>query len=302
MTPLTVQLDWKPNAQFAGLLLAEQLGWYRQAGLDLTIVPWQSHTNPVQALDRAPNVIASTEDNLLIQARVAGKPFKAIGVMMQYSGIGWMALAASGIRSVRDFKGKRIGIHGDGATALQIALSQAGLSRTEVEVVDVGFNYDELLQSGDFDAIQCFVIVEPLELAAKGFELTVIPAYESGYLVYSQVLATTEQLIASEPDALTRFLKVSFDGWRQAIQTPQAVGQLIAQHYLPEADPVLQQQMLVAMQPILCGEVGLERLGWMEIRRWQQSIDYLLAEGIITQPLPAAEVMTEKLIEAAYAE
>lgn len=57
---------------------------------------------------------------LLIRARAAGEPVKAIGTMMQFSGIGWMALKSAGIRSVRDFKGKRVGIHGDGETALAI--------------------------------------------------------------------------------------------------------------------------------------------------------------------------------------
>lgn len=300
MTPIKLQLDWKPNAQFAGILLAHYQGLYEQAGIDLDILPWQSHTNPMDALRSEANVIVSTEDNLLIRARAAGEPVKAIGTMMQFSGIGWMVLKSSGIRSVQDFKGKRVGIHGDGETALVIALSQFGLTRDDVEIVDVGFNYDELLNSGEFAAVQCLVMVEPLELESQGFELEVIPAYDWGYRVYAQVLATTERLLAAEPAALTQFLRITFEGWRAALQDPNTISQIIAEHYLPEAEPTQQAQMLMAMQPLLLGDSGPEKMGLMAEARWKQSIDYLLAHGMITQSLTPNDVMTPDLIEAAY--
>jgi ABC-type nitrate/sulfonate/bicarbonate transport system substrate-binding protein len=83
-------------------------------------------------------------------------------------------------------KGKRVGIHGDGETGLHITLQQFGLTpKEDVEIVEVGFDYADLLQSGEFAAVQCLVMVEPLELTAAGFDLQVMPAYEWGYEVYS---------------------------------------------------------------------------------------------------------------------
>lgn len=300
MSAITLQLDWKPNAQFAGILLAHHLGWYQDAGIDLTILPWQSHTNPVDALDAAENIIVSTEDNLLIRARATGKPVKAIGVMMQYSAIGWMALKKSGIRHITDLRGKRLGIHGDGETVVDIVLARFGMSRKDLEVVEVGFDYDHLLNSGEYDAVQCLVMVEPLELEHQGFELQILPAYEYGYEVYSQVIATTERLLAAEPEVLTRFLQVTFNGWRQAFQEPQPAAQIVANHYLPEAKAEVEARMLTAMQPVFEGKVGLTRLGWMEHNRWQQSIGYLWEHRLIERPVAADEVMTNSLMEVVY--
>ncbi len=300
MTALKLQLDWKPNAQFAGILLAHHLNWYREAGIELEVAPWQSHTNPVAALDAPGNVIASTEDNLLIRARAAGQPVKAIGVMMQYSAIGWMALKTSGIRQMSDLRDKRLGIHGDGETVVDVVLAGLGMSRNDLDVVEVGYDYAGLLRSGAFDAVQCLVMVEPLELAELGFELQVLPAYESGYQVYSQVLATTERLLAAEPEALTRFLRVTFEGWRQAFWEPQEAGRIIAAHYLPETKAELETRMLQAMQPVFEGKVGLGRLGWMEKARWEQSIRYLAQHRLLERPVSAEEVMTNRLMEAVY--
>lgn len=300
MTSIKLQLDWKPNAQFAGILLAHHLGHYKEAGIELEIVPWQSHTNPVAALEVSENVIVSTEDNLLIRARAAGQPVKAIGVMMQFSPIGWMALRKSGIRQITDLRGKRLGIHGDGETVVDIVLARFGMTRTELDVVEVGYDYAGLLNSGAYDAVQCLVMVEPLELEALGFDLHVLPAYEFGYQVYSQVIAATERLLATEPEILARFLKITFEGWRRAFQEPREAGRIIAAHYLPETKADLEIRMLQAMQPVFEGKVGLERLGWMEKERWEQSIGYLQEHRLIDRPVSAEEVMTNSLMEAVY--
>ncbi len=73
MIKLTMQLDWKPNVQFAGILWAHQHGWYDDAGIDLDIQPWRTGFNQMDALDSPENVIVSTEDNLHLLARAPGK-------------------------------------------------------------------------------------------------------------------------------------------------------------------------------------------------------------------------------------
>jgi ABC-type nitrate/sulfonate/bicarbonate transport system substrate-binding protein len=73
-------------------------------------------------------VIVSTEDNLLIRGVDRSIPIKAVGSMMQYSGLGWIALKSSGIPTLADLKGKPVGIHGDGETGQKISMAQFGLT------------------------------------------------------------------------------------------------------------------------------------------------------------------------------
>lgn len=303
MEKFTLQLDWQPNAQFAGVIMAKELGWYRAAGIDLNIVPWQPHTNPMDALFKAgdqDNILTSAEDNLHIIARSQGRPVVAIGAMIQFSGIGWMTLESAGIRSIHDLKGKRIGIHGDGLTALHVTLRQHGLSDKDVEIVEVGFNYDELLSSGEYDAIQCFVIVEPRELTQQGFRLHSLPAYAWGYQVYSQVICVTERTLAQQRPALEHILKATFDGWRYAIEHPDDTAKMIVARYLPDANAEAQAGMLVDMLPHLAGDVGFEKLGWMQTGRWEKSIGYLADAGMIPARINAEEVMTNELMASIY--
>ncbi|MBD3885393.1 ABC transporter substrate-binding protein [Phormidium tenue FACHB-886] len=300
MVSLSLQLDWKPNAQFAGILIAHHLNRYADQGIDLDIHPWQPYLNQVDILQQDGNYLVSTEDNLLIRGRVAGQPVKAIATMMQYSGLGWMALKSSKISSIADFKGKRVGIHGDGETGLNITLKQFGLTNRDVEVVEVGFDYADLLRSNEFDAVQCLVMVEPLELAAEGFDLHVMPAYEWGYEVYSQVIATTDRLIKAEPETLKQFLKITFEGWRYAFSHPKETAQIIVDKYLGESNSKMQEEIITALNPLFLGRVGMEKLGWMTTERWDKSIRYLEDYQIINRSLQAEDVMTNQFMEQLY--
>ena len=298
MTVIKLQLDWKPNAQFAGILLAHHLGWYRRAGIELLIMPGQMLINPVDALERPENVIVSADDNLLIRARDAGQAVKAIAATLQFSAFGWMALKESGIKEMSDLKGKRLGIHKDGEMALDIALAHFNMNRADLEIVEIGFDYADVLRSGRCDAIQGFVITEPAELEAEGLKIQTMPAYEWSYEAYGQVLGTTERFMATNSAEIIRFLRVTFDGWRQALRDPERTSRIIATHYLTETKPGLEVRILEKIRPFLVGQVGLEKLGWMEKERWERSIEYLADCKLIDHRLLAEEVMTNKLIES----
>lgn len=300
MFSLALQLDWLPNAQFAGILYAQREGWYRQTGIDLTILPWAPYTNQVDALASDQNLVISTEDNLLIRACSQGAPIKAIGVMMQFSGIGWMALADAGIHTIPDLRGKRLGIHPDGEAAIRLALSRYDMAWSDLDIQEVGYDYADLLANRQVDAMQCLLMVEPLELEALGHQVNTIRGFDLGYQVYAQVLATTDRLIAQHAAELIRFLQVTFDGWRAAFANPAQAAAIVVADYLPDANPQLQERMLLAMQPIFTGAIGLERLGCMARARWLGSIAYLQQYHLLERPVLPEEVMTNHLIERAY--
>ena len=75
---MTVQLNWVPNAQFAGILLAKERGWYREAGIDLTINGWKVGVSSTDEVVAGRAQIGVAEGDALIKARAKGSPVKAI--------------------------------------------------------------------------------------------------------------------------------------------------------------------------------------------------------------------------------
>lgn len=300
MTNFKLQLDWLPNAQFAGILYAHYQGWYENKGINLEIIPWQPHSNQMDMLQSRENYLVSTEDNLLIRARIDGYPVKAISTMMQYSGIGWMSLKESNIHSIKDLKGKVIGIHPDGELAIKTALTKSNMSVSDLTIKDVGFDYIDLLVNKKLDAMQCLIMIEPLEMQQMGYETNIIQGSNLGYEVYAQVIGTTEKLIENHPEELIDFLRVTYAGWTIAFQEPNLVSEIIVRDYLKSSENDLQAKMITAMKPLFEGNVGIDKMGCMETDRWVKSISYLVENKMITNSPSVEEVMTTDLMNRVY--
>jgi NitT/TauT family transport system substrate-binding protein len=105
LTPITIQLGWTHQAQFAGLYAAVQQGFFAEEGLDVTFVPGGSGIDilaPVLAGTAQFGVMSADE---LILARAAGKPVKAIATVYQRSPVTFISLAAKNIKTPQDFVG-----------------------------------------------------------------------------------------------------------------------------------------------------------------------------------------------------
>jgi ABC-type nitrate/sulfonate/bicarbonate transport system substrate-binding protein len=85
LVPVTMQLDWKPNVQFAGILMALEKGYYREAGLDVRVQPVDQEMKVVESVVQGTNWIGCSESGVLLGARAQGAPIKAVGTMLQGS-------------------------------------------------------------------------------------------------------------------------------------------------------------------------------------------------------------------------
>ena len=288
---ITVQLDWKPNAQFAGLLVADHGQSFARRGVDVEILGWEPHTDPVEHL-AMPGRIAVSEDNLAIRSAAAGNDVLLLGAMLQFSPLAWMVRADSPISGFADFARRTIGVHLDGVTALDFALRSAGLTMDDVDVVDVPYDKTAQLLNGDLDVCQCNGLVEPIEVRAEGGEIRVVWARDVGYSVHSQVLSTSRATYRASTGEVEGFLDALWDGWRAAYRDPVGTASMIVERHLPESTPEVQYQILVAQRPWVLGSDGSgPHLGVIDPDRLQGSIDLLANGGVIAHPLDAASLL-----------
>lgn len=300
MIDLKVQLDWKPNAQFAGLIWAIEQKWYEKAGLNVNLIPWRPFLNQMDVLAADPTTLVSTEDNLLIKAIAQGADACAFSTMMQYSGLGWMTRKEENITRLEQLRGKRIGIHTDGRTGLLIALQTAGVSPEECSIEDMDYDYEQHLMSGYVAAMQCMCAVEPVELEAKNRPINVILAKDYGYYVYSQVMAGNRSYLLAEKDAIADFTRITYDGWRAAFADPQQAAKYIVEKYTQDSSLEIEAASIQKMYPLFPYHGDDRMMGYMEKSRWDKSISILQAEGYSTSNLTADAVMTDAIQTMLY--
>lgn len=284
---LTMQLDWKYNVQFAGLLLADHLGLYEQSGLSVTMKPWESGMVVPQEVIENPMTIGCSEQNLILEAQAKGAALKAIATMFQASPYALMAMPDSGISTLGDLVGKKVGIHIDGIKVMELVKGVNNLSPNAIEVVEIPYeNKLDRLISGEFAAIQCYAVDEPIAFKQKvGQEPLLLPMDEYGYKAYAQVFFTTDAVLQTASTQVKQFLAASFEGWRRAIADIPGTAKLVAETYAEPGSKYTnveyQQQSLELVKQYVLRGISEAQLGTILPTQWQETADLMAQYGII---------------------
>ncbi len=265
---LVVQLDWHLNSQFAGLLVAERDGLYRDAGLDVKIKPLGdvSYASLARVVAETDGMIGSIEGGLFLASRLEGVPIIAIGTMLQASPLGLISLEASGIKSPADLAGRHVAVHGDGHEALNTVLTGAGLDRTKLRVSEAAYGMADLL-SGKFDAKQGYLVDEFVKLKMEGHHVTALEYRTYGHRAYSQVYFVSERTLNARRSDLQKFLRASAEGWRRAAMDPAATAIFIHETHAKDLKPDYLEQSLRLIVPLLTAEQSL--MGAMQMETWK---------------------------------
>jgi NitT/TauT family transport system substrate-binding protein len=236
ITSIKLQLQWLPQAQFAGYYLAQEEGFFEEEGFDsVEIVPSGGDIVPQDALiagdvDFAiawvPKVLGSLE--------ATGVELTDIAQVFQASGTTQVSFKGDGITEVSDFEGKRIGSWGFGNEwEIFAAMAADDLDATSVSITTQDFSMNALL-NGDVDAAQAMTYNELAQLLetvnpATGELYTLddldVIYYEDteGAMLQDAIWADTQRL-ADDPayaDAAVRFLKAIIKGWLYARDNPE---------------------------------------------------------------------------------
>ncbi len=298
--PILMQLDWKANAQFAGLLLAKEKGYYARAGFDVRIRPaGEGGVNVIETLLRTQNCVGSAESSELLEARGKGAPVKAIATMLQGSPMALLSLEKTEIRAVKDLLNKRIGMHGEGngRRVLSVAFADANIADPHYELKDIGYEMAEL-RSGVVDAAQGYTIDELVSLRVAGVPVRAMPMADHGYHAYSQVYCVSEEFLRRDRADIQRFLEASFRGWREAFADPDATARMIVEKYQPGTDLRYQTESLREIARLATRESP--DIGQMSMASWEASAETFRRFKFVESPASAADLVDMTLLRAIY--
>ena len=264
---IDVQLDWKANAQFAGLLVAKEKGWYAEVNLDVAIHPNDFKRPYIDVVASSDHTIGSSESRSLVAARGRGAPVRAVATIFQGSPIVLLSKAGRGIATVEDLEGKTIGIHRlEDVGMLDVLFAHDGVKDPKYQWKKVGFNLQEFL-ADRVDVVQGYSVSELVELRRSRVEVNALPVADHGWVDYSEVLFTSEQLLQDHPEAVGKFLAVTFRGWHAAMEDMPATARMIVAKYSPEVDAWFVEDCLKQIEPLLTKESP--RMGTMRPQTWE---------------------------------
>jgi len=284
--PLKVTLDAEPGPETAGLLMAKDLEYFDEVGLDVSTYAPLGPERPVEYVEDGTVDVAVTHEPQLVLAREEGEPVVALGSLVSGPTLSLISLPEAGISDVADLKGKTVIIPGAPFQKdfLEAALSKAGLALDDIELKQNAYQLTSALTSGRADAIfGGSRSVEGAELESRDLDPVITEADELGLPPYDElVVIARENRVAAEPKLFRVFMAAVKRGTAAAIEDPEAAVTAISRSDETEFHPEPTELGLETALPLL------SRTGQIDEAQTKRLIDWMHREGMIKQKLPVA--------------
>lgn len=265
---LTVLLEWFVNPDHAPMVIARERGLFTEAGLEVELVP-PADPSAVPRLVSAKqaDIGVHYQPNLYLD-HAAGLPLVRFGTLVETPLNTVTVLADGPIKSLKDLKGKRIGFSVSGFEDAMLGrmLASEGLSKSDVELINVNFSLSPSLIGGKVDAtLGGFRNFELTQMRLAGHEGRAFFPEEHGVPVYDELVFVTHSDLVAD-DRLPRFLAAVETAAVFITNHPDEAWKLFVKAY-PDLDDALNRQAFTdtlprfAKRPAALDRTRYERFG-----------------------------------------
>jgi len=280
----TLVLDFTPNAAHAGIYAARRQGFYRDAGVDLTV------RQPGESTD-APKLLAAGRTDFAILdvhdlgiAREHGLDLVGAMPIVQRPLAAVLARADRSIGGPKDLEGRTVGVSGlpSDEAVVDSEVGADGGDPSRVKEVTIGFTAVPSLASGKVDAATGFWNAEGVELRRQGVPIRIFKVNRYGAPPYPElVLATSRRTLEEDPALVDSVVAATRRGYAFAERRPaRALADLLA------ADPALERADQAAQLRVLLPDLRPAPFDPAVLREWAA---WDLEHGLLKEPLDVGE-------------
>jgi len=281
---VTIQLKWVTQAQFAGYYVAKDKGFYKEAGLDVTIKPGGPDIAPEQVLAAGGADVIVDWMAAALAAREKGVPLVNISQTFQRSGLELTCLKSSGIKTPADFPGHTLGVWYFGneypflAWMAKLNIPTEGGAKG-VSVIKQGFNVDPLIQK-QAACISTMTYNEYWQVIDAGYkpsDLVVFKYTDEGVGVLEDGLYANGEKLKDKAYAekLAKFVAASDKGWAWAVKNPDEAAKIVLDNDATGAQTEKHQKRMMGEIAKL---VDIEKpLGYLAPSDYERTVSILLS-------------------------
>ncbi len=296
-TPVALQLSWLHSVQFAGSYIALDRGWWRDAGLDVTLLQGGPNA-PVE-----PPVVAGTAligigaADYTAAAVAQGAPFRIIGVAMQKNPFAIASLPENPVRTPADLPGRRIGMAVANTPVLQALCTLNGIDIAAIRIVPTQYSAQPLL-TGEVDCLLCWETDLPLAMEIQGVQAETMLLADHGYVLHSQAYIATLDSLANRRAELVALLGGEVRGWDAYRADTDAAADLTLRMF-PDAglDPATQRLQARRQVPLMFSALtDAQGFGWWD----EESVAANIRTLALTGRTVTADLWDRSILEAIH--
>lgn len=285
---IKLQLQWKHQFEFAGFYAAKEKGFYKEVGLDVEFVEFDSKMKIVDEVLNG-NAEYGLTYSTLIADYMKGKPLLFVSNFFKQSPL--VLVTQKDIQTPADLKGKKVMGLLD-STHKQIILTMLDkFNLTENDFTNVSRKFSiQSFANKEVDALSIFTTNEIYTLDKMGVQYNILDPAAFGTKFYDLNLFTTKNELRNHPTRVENFKNASIKGWKYALENKEEIADLIIEKYntqnkskealLFEAKQI-EYLMLTNVYPI--GSIDIERI---------QTISDSFAHSLLLQKKSKEELET----------
>src|SRR5579859_6060727 len=233
LAPIKVRLGWLSSAQFTGMYVAKEKGFYKDAGLNVDLQEYQNGTNNIDLVANGTVDFSITAPIEILTAINTGKQVKAVSSIFQISPLSFMSLKTKNITSPVDLKGKVLGVvGGTPQTKLKYLALLHGANLTEKDVTFKDLDYSESesqdLLTKKADIVDVYRTNQPYELQQKGVAYNLLLPENYGIKGYGDTIITTQKMTTDKSELVKSFVQATSKGWDYAIAHPSEALKIVS--------------------------------------------------------------------------
>jgi putative hydroxymethylpyrimidine transport system substrate-binding protein len=294
-----VALDWYANPDHAGFFVAEDRGYFEDAGLNVSLDAPTDPSLPIKLVAAGRADLAISYEPEVLLARQQGLDVVSVATVVGVPLTSMIWLRRSKIRNVADLKGKTISTAGIPYqdAYLRTILERAGLSESDVRKVGVGQGLLPSIISGRAQAtLGPLWNIEGVDLKLSGLNPVINPVNRLGVPTYSElVLVAKGGRVEEDPEPIELFLKALERGTRDAVEMPNMATRTViaANEALDRRTTAAQMEVTL---PLLAQNNGDKPFGHMDTARWQTFINWAVENEVLSAPQRAVDVLSNALL------
>lgn len=291
-------LDWTPNTNHTGIYVAKELGYFKEAGLDVEIIqPTEGGALSLVAAGKAEFCVSFQEEIAAALTSSAPLPVKAVAAVIQHNTSGIISLAKNNIKTPKDMENH---IYASWDTPIEKAILSAiakadGGSYDKIKVVPNTVTDVVAALQTDIDMVWIYYAWDGIATELAGLQTNFInfgkmdPALD----FYTPVLASSNDYLAKNPDVAKKFLAATAKGYDYAIRNPKDAAAILVKNAAG-----LDIKLVEKSQEWLKDQYKAEvtRWGVIDQKRWDAFYAWMFDNKLIEKKIGAGEGFTNDFL------
>ncbi len=297
---VTMTLDWIYQGPNVGFMLAQDKGFYRDAGLDVAITSGKGSGSTAQLVASKAAQIGFADGYVVGNSVSKGMAIKTVGSIFRRNPAAMIVLADSAIKTPKDLAGKTVAMTAGSAQFQQwpAFVKGAGIDDAKIQVVNIDpAGVGPALISGKVDAIGGFAqgYVPAIEIRGKK-NVRIFWFADYGVTVVSNGIIVHQDLLKSDPGLVRAFVTPTIKGFLYARQHPDEAASIVKK-YLPTVDlAITKRESELSWKTWVTPNTKGKPLGSGADADWASTIHVLKQYGGVTTPLETSQLYTNEFV------